>query len=331
MRVPTVLAVGDDEDVLGGPFYVMDEVHGDVLASSIPDSLDTPVERARISEELVDALVEVHAVDWRACGSRATGSRPAIWSVRCAASAACGSTTRPASWRWWRSWASGSRDNMPDSQEATIVHGDYRLGNVMMRDSAPAELVAIFDWELSTIGDPLADLGYITVTWVESDDPQDTMFANLSAVTRREGFLTREGLIARYEERSGRSMSALTGTRRSRCGRRPCSWRATTSASRPATRTTSTSPVRPGRADARREGPRDRPLVKGLLVDFGGRPHHQRVRLLPRLLRGRGARPGGDQAPASARTRARSRACAGSSAASWRGGLRESASASCSS
>ena len=101
------------------------------------------------------------------------------------------------------------RDNMPDSQEATIVHGDYRLGNVMMADSAPAELVAIFDWELSTIGDPLADLGYMTVTWVEQDDPQDTMFANLGAVTRRDGFLTREELIARYEERSGRSMSAL--------------------------------------------------------------------------------------------------------------------------
>jgi aminoglycoside phosphotransferase (APT) family kinase protein len=98
---------------------------------------------------------------------------------------------------------------MPDSQEATIVHGDYRLGNVMMAGSAPAELVAIFDWELSTIGDPLADLGYMTVTWVEPNDPEDTMFANLNAVTRREGFLTREELIARYEARSGRSMSAL--------------------------------------------------------------------------------------------------------------------------
>ena len=64
------------------------------------------------------------------------------------------------------------------------MHGDYRLGNVMMADRPPAELVAIFDWELSTIGDPLADVGYLTVTWVEPDDPQDTMFANLNAVTR---------------------------------------------------------------------------------------------------------------------------------------------------
>ena len=98
---------------------------------------------------------------------------------------------------------------MPESPESTIVHGDYRLGNVMMADAAPAELVAIFDWELSTIGDPLADVGYMTVTWIEPDDPDDTMFSSIGAVTRREGFLTRAELIARYEERSGRSMSAL--------------------------------------------------------------------------------------------------------------------------
>jgi aminoglycoside phosphotransferase (APT) family kinase protein len=209
VRVPRVIAVGDDEDVLGVPFYVMEEVHGSVLASSIPDALDTPEERARTSEELVDALVEVHAVDWRACGLEGYG-KPTGYLER---------QVRRFSGLWEHNktrelpvvdelgeWL---RDNMPDSQEATIVHGDYRLGNVMMAGSAPADLVAIFDWELSTIGDPLADLGYMTVTWVEPDDPQDTMFANLSAVTRREGFLTREKLIARYEERSGRSMSAL--------------------------------------------------------------------------------------------------------------------------
>ena len=65
--------------------------------------------------------------------------------------------------------------NRPESPESTIVHGDYRLGNVMMADRPPADLVAIFDWELSTIGDPLADVGYLTITWVEPNDPQDTM------------------------------------------------------------------------------------------------------------------------------------------------------------
>ncbi len=73
VRVPPVLAVGDDESVLGVPFYVMEEVHGSVLASAIPPALDTPAERRRTAEELVDALVEVHAVDWQSCGLEGYG------------------------------------------------------------------------------------------------------------------------------------------------------------------------------------------------------------------------------------------------------------------
>ena len=66
--------------------------------------------------------------------------------------------------------------NLPESPPSTIVHGDYRLGNVMVADDPPARLVAIFDWELSTIGDPLADLGYFTVTWAQPGDPEDLGF-----------------------------------------------------------------------------------------------------------------------------------------------------------
>ena len=99
--------------------------------------------------------------------------------------------------------------NLPESSDATIVHGDYRLGNVMLAGEAPARIVAIFDWELSTIGDPLADVGYLTVTWAEAGDPGDGVFASLSAATRGEGFMSREELVARYEERRGRPVSAL--------------------------------------------------------------------------------------------------------------------------
>src|SRR5215207_4726399 len=209
VRVPRVIAVGDDEDLLGVPFYVMEEVHGSVLASAIPPALDKPEERRRTAEELVDALVEVHSVDWRGCGLEGYG-KPTGYLER---------QVRRFSGLWEHNktrelpvveelgeWLGRT---MPESPESTIVHGDYRLGNVMMADRAPAELVAIFDWELSTIGDPLADVGYLTVTWVEPDDPQDTMFANLNAVTRAGGFLTRDEMIARYEEKSGRSMSDL--------------------------------------------------------------------------------------------------------------------------
>jgi aminoglycoside phosphotransferase (APT) family kinase protein len=208
-RVPRVLAVGDDESVLGVPFYVMEEVHGSVLASAIPEPLDTPAERGRTSEELVDALVEVHSVDWQACGLDGYGKPTGYLERQLRRFSGLWEHNKTRELDVVEELGDWLREHMPESPDSTIVHGDYRLGNVMMADSAPAELVAIFDWELSTIGDPLADVGYLTVTWVEPADPEDTMFANLNAVTRREGFLTREELIARYEERSGRSMSAL--------------------------------------------------------------------------------------------------------------------------
>jgi aminoglycoside phosphotransferase (APT) family kinase protein len=209
VRVPRVLAVGDDESVLGVPFYVMEEMRGSVVTTDVPRALDAEDGRRRLSGELVDALVEVHAVDWRACGLDGYG-KPTGYLER---------QVRRFSGLWEynktrelpvveevRDWLAG---NLPESPESTIVHGDYRLGNVMVADDAPARLVAIFDWELSTIGDPLADVGYLTVTWAEAGDPADISFGSLSAATRQPGFMTREELTARYEERSGRSVSAL--------------------------------------------------------------------------------------------------------------------------
>jgi aminoglycoside phosphotransferase (APT) family kinase protein len=209
VRVPAVLAVGDDESVLGVPFYVMEEIHGNVLASAIPAELDTPAERRRSSEEMVDALVELHGVDWAACGLEGYGKPTGYLERQVRRFTGLWEHNKTRELEVVEELGDWLRENMPESSEATIVHGDYRLGNVMMGEGAPAELVAIFDWELSTIGDPLADVGYMTVTWVEPGDPQDTMFAQIGALTRREGFLTRDELIARYEERSGRSMSAL--------------------------------------------------------------------------------------------------------------------------
>jgi len=209
VRVPRVLAAGDEEAGLGVPFYVMEEMHGTVVTTDVPPELDNDEGRRRLSEELVDALVEVHAVDWRAAGLEGYG-KPTGYLER---------QLRRFTGLWEfsktrelpvveevRDWLAA---NLPASPESTIVHGDYRLGNVMVSDQPPAELVAIFDWELSTIGDPLADIGYLTVTWAEQDDPPDISFASLSAATRRPGFLTRDELTARYEERSGRSVSAL--------------------------------------------------------------------------------------------------------------------------
>ena len=97
-------------------------------------------------------------------------------------------------------------EHRPESGPATIVHGDYRLGNVMFAPGNPARLSSIFDWELATIGDPLADVGYLVATWAQPGDEENAISA-LGGITRRPGFLTREQLVARYEDGSGRSMS----------------------------------------------------------------------------------------------------------------------------
>ena len=209
VRVPEVLAVGDDEGVLGVPFYVMEEIHGSVLASEVPPALDSPEERRRTAEELIDGLVELHEVDWRAAGLEGYGKPTGYLERQLRRFGGLWEHNKTRELQVVEELGEWLRQNMPESPAATIVHGDYRLGNVMMGPEAPARLVAIFDWELSTIGDPLADLGYLTVTWIEQGDPDDTMFSNIGAVTRREGFPTRDELIARYEERSGRSMAAL--------------------------------------------------------------------------------------------------------------------------
>ena len=208
VRTPAVLAVCDDESVLGVPFYVMPYIEGEVITETVPPALDSHEERGRIGRELIDALVELHALDFRAVGLEGFG-KPTGYLER---------QLRRFSGLWEHNktrelpvlgevtdWL---RTHMPESSETTIVHGDYRLGNTMFAPEAPARLIAIFDWELSTIGDPLADLGYLVATYCDpAVDPDTTL--GLSRVTEQEGFPDRIELIARYEELTGRSMSDL--------------------------------------------------------------------------------------------------------------------------
>jgi aminoglycoside phosphotransferase (APT) family kinase protein len=183
----------------------MEKVEGHVVTSAIPPELDTAAQRRRMAEELVDALVEVHAVDWQACGLEGFGKPTGYLErqVRRFLGLWDHNKTReiPAVEHVGR-WLA---EHVPESPPATIVHGDYRLGNTMMAPQAPARLVAIFDWEMATIGDPLADVGYMCTLWVDRDDPPLGMF-ELSGVTRQEGFPSRAELVARYEEGSGRTM-----------------------------------------------------------------------------------------------------------------------------
>jgi aminoglycoside phosphotransferase (APT) family kinase protein len=206
--VPRVLAECDDPGVIGAPFYLMERIEGDVISDAVPAGLDTEAERRRMGEALVDALVTVHGVDWRAAGLEGFGRPDGYLERQLKRFGGLWERNRtrdlPAMERVGR-WLG---DHVPASPPATIVHGDYRLGNVMWAPGAPARLVAIFDWEMSTIGDPLADLGYLCTFWVDRDDPPAGIFEQ-HALTRQAGWPARAELVARYEERSGRSMSDI--------------------------------------------------------------------------------------------------------------------------
>jgi aminoglycoside phosphotransferase (APT) family kinase protein len=208
-RVPDVLAVCEDPETIGCPFYVMERIPGEAIVASLPPALDRPDERERIGEELIDALVEIHAVEWRAAGLEGFGKPTGylerqlrrfggLWELN--KTREIPAVERVGAWL---------AERLPESPAATIVHGDYRLGNTMFATDAPARLEAVLDWEMATIGDPLADLGYLCMMWTERDDPSDGLREHLGKVTRGEGFPTRAELIARYEQRSGRSMQDI--------------------------------------------------------------------------------------------------------------------------
>jgi aminoglycoside phosphotransferase (APT) family kinase protein len=208
VRAPEVLAVCDDPTVIGAPFYVMEKVDGYVITDTIPEPLDNPDQRRQIAYELVDALVELHAVDWTTVGLEGFGKPSGylerqlrrfigLWELN--------KTREVPEVEQVGAWLAA---NMPESPPATIVHGDFRLGNTMVAPTLPARIVAIFDWEMATIGDPLADLGYLMIHWIQADDPTVGKF-NLQSVTKLPGFPTRSEMVARYEERSGRSMRDL--------------------------------------------------------------------------------------------------------------------------
>jgi aminoglycoside phosphotransferase (APT) family kinase protein len=207
-RVPRVLAACDDEAVIGAPFYVMERIQGHVVTNDIPEPLDDPADRRRMGEELIDALVEIHDVDWQAVGLEGFGKPSGYLERQLKRFGGLWDHNKTRDVPAVERVGEWLKDNVPDSGPATIVHGDYRLGNVMMAPEAPARLNAVFDWEMATIGDPLADVGYLTTLWVDRDDPPLGKF-ELSGVTREEGFPSRDELIARYEEGSGRTVKDI--------------------------------------------------------------------------------------------------------------------------
>jgi aminoglycoside phosphotransferase (APT) family kinase protein len=199
--VPEVLAVCATDAVIGAPFYVMEMVDGYVVNDTLPAGIDP----RRISDSLIDALVDMHRLDWRAAGLEGIGKPSGYLERQLRRFLGLWEHNKTRELPAVESVGRWLATNMPASPAATLVHGDYRLGNAIVDDQ---RVVAILDWEMATIGDPLADLGYLCALWSDRGDAELGMFEP-SPVTRQEGFPTRLELTARYEERSGRSASSI--------------------------------------------------------------------------------------------------------------------------
>jgi aminoglycoside phosphotransferase (APT) family kinase protein len=207
VRTPRVLAVGDDPQVIGAPFYVMERMEGTVITDRLPEALDDEAGRAGIAEQLIDALVELHAQDPGSLGLEGFGRPSGYLERQLRRFGGLWEHNRTRDMPELEQVGAWLTEHLPPSPPATIVHGDYRLGNTMFDPGAPARLTAVLDWEMATIGDPLADIGYLMIHWVQAQDPP-TRFT-LHSVTSQPGFPTRQELVARYEQRSGRSVGAL--------------------------------------------------------------------------------------------------------------------------
>jgi aminoglycoside phosphotransferase (APT) family kinase protein len=198
-----------DTDIIGAPFYVMEYVDGLVVRTKDQAALITPEQARLVSGRLAEMLAAIHQLDVAAAGLGDFG-RPD------------GYLRRQLS-RWQRQWElSVTREvpgyaelvarleaGLPETSEGTLVHGDFRLDNVLLALGADPRIAAVVDWEMATLGDPLADLALALVYWA---DPEDTEWADVqvgATATSGPGFLTRAEFAARYAARTGRDLSGI--------------------------------------------------------------------------------------------------------------------------
>ena len=210
VRVPKMILASDDESLIGAPFFLMEKLDGLVVHREVPAALDAESDRMGMVDELVDGLAELHRVDPTLVGLDNLGRVE-------------GFLERQVS-RWYDRWqqnqtrevtevdelAAELERSRPQSADVAIVHGDYMLNNVMLAPRSPARLLAILDWELATVGDPLTDVGWLTGAYVEPDDPEDGVLTAVAPITREHGFPSREYVAERYAEQSGRSLADLS-------------------------------------------------------------------------------------------------------------------------
>ena len=210
---PKPVLLCEDSSIIGVPFYLMERRHGLIVRFKVPVEIGGNLAlRRRLSESIVDTLVALHAVRIESSGIVQIG-KPAGFVTR---------QVRGWADRWQRSktgelaemdrvieWLM-ERIPADDSAAATIVHNDFKLDNIMLDADDPARVVAVLDWEMCTVGNPLVDVGLFLSYWtMKGASGEAEQNSSLRAVTNAPGWMTREEIIARYEAKTGRDLSLI--------------------------------------------------------------------------------------------------------------------------
>jgi aminoglycoside phosphotransferase (APT) family kinase protein len=205
----------EDASIIGVPFYLMERRRGLVIRRDIPEEIGDDLEmRRQVSFAMADTLATLHSVDIYSTGLAGIG-KPTGFVTR---------QVRGWTERWHRSktselaeidevirWLDQRIPPEPDPEAgrgATLVHNDFKLDNTMLDPNDPARVVAVLDWEMCTVGDPLIDVGIFLCYWAQKDDPEARR-DSISPVTTEAGWITRDEIIARYSEKTGRDLSGI--------------------------------------------------------------------------------------------------------------------------
>jgi aminoglycoside phosphotransferase (APT) family kinase protein len=208
-KAPRPLVECQDESVLGCRFYLMERLRGIILRRDPPPGLELdPATTRRLGAVLIDGLVELHAIDYRAIGLADLGRPDGYverqvrgWTERYGGSQTddIPVVTRVAEWL---------AANLPPSSDAALIHNDFKFDNVVLDPHDVTRIIGVLDWEMATLGDPLSDLGTTLAYWVEARDPEPLKSMRFGPSVRP-GMMSRPELAARYAERSGRRVDAI--------------------------------------------------------------------------------------------------------------------------
>jgi aminoglycoside phosphotransferase (APT) family kinase protein len=206
-KVPEPIVYCEDENVIGSPFYIMERIQGVILRAANAPKMGLDAETLRkASEALVDNLVNLHALDLEATGLVQLGKPDGYvqrqvegWTKRYYAAETDKITTLDAVAEWMKV-------NQPLSPAPTFLHNDYKYDNVVLNPSDLSDILGVLDWEMSTVGDPLMDLGASLAYWSEPQDANEIKFLNLTWLP---GNLNKQQVIERYAEKSGRDLSNI--------------------------------------------------------------------------------------------------------------------------